>query len=167
MKLGLSDGSSVTLSVILSAAILLLAMPATIHGQDAPVAAQTPVGPHPSQGGHYNLGSLFGIGLVSIGGLMVLSVVARSFRRTRRTKKPYYPPVLFDRLNHDGIVRLQEKINRAPSMRPPTYLYERTEPEPAPAIADSVEETPEQPDSADQPVHAAAAVTEDDTGATY
>jgi hypothetical protein len=152
MKPGLSDRLSIT--VIIAAAAILLLAPATIHGQDTPATPENSANAASAAAESHNFGSLLGIMLVSIGALMVLSVLARSLRRSRR-KKPHYPPVLLDRLSHSNVARLQEQITRAAKMRPATQLYERSEPE-TNLVFDEPKQQSEQED-ADSPTDAAAA----------
>jgi hypothetical protein len=165
MKPGRANESSVVLSLILTAAALLLVTPATAHGQQspavpsaAPAASADAVSP-PAAATQHNLGSLIGILMVSVGAVMILAVAARSIRWPRRSRRAYYPPVLLDRLNQDSIARLQEGINRAKSLRPPTHLYERTEPQTNLVFDEPFYQTEDhqQTVEADESVHAIAA----------
>ncbi len=133
MKPGPANRSTVASPLIIAAAAFLLLAPATIHGQDAPAAAMpehlTPGAPAITDS--HNFGSLLGLALVCIGGLMVLSVLAKSLRLSRRFKKPYYPPVLLDRVDRDGLARLQKEINCVAKMHPAATLYSQPQDEPA------------------------------------
>jgi len=155
MKLGFSGKLSLA-GAIMPAAMLLLVLPATINGQDAAVTATESehINLVVPASNHYGLGSLLGIILVAVGGLMVLGLAAKSLKRSARFRKPYYPPVLFDRLDRDGIVRLQEQITRIGKTSPTLHMYEQQAHDTNLVFDDPVEQTSD----ADEYIHAAAAV---------